>query len=81
MKKKIFLQAPRETAPMLVCAPHATIVDAIAILLSGSVPVAKKQLSYQPFLGPIGRFLQVVFVTREEATSRKDTLNQIKVFN
>jgi len=40
--------------------------------------VAKKQLSDVTFLGPIGRFLQVLFVTRETASSRKDTLNLIK---
>ena len=32
-------------APILVCAPHATLVDAIAILISRSVPLAKKALS------------------------------------
>ena len=41
--------------------------------------MAKKQLSDVTFLGPIGRFLQVLFVTRETASSRKDTLNLIKV--
>ena len=38
-------QVTRDVAPILVCAPHATLVDAIAILISRSVPLAKKALS------------------------------------
>ena len=38
-------QVTRDVAPILVCAPHATLVDAIAILVSRSVPLAKKALS------------------------------------
>ena len=50
-----YFQAPREIAPILACAPHATIIDAIAILLSGSVPVAKKQLWYSSCANPVGK--------------------------
>jgi 1-acyl-sn-glycerol-3-phosphate acyltransferase len=73
------LQASRDSAPVLVAAPHATIVDAIAIMLSRSVPVAKQGLSEIWFIGVIGKFLQVLFVNRDHANARKDTSQQIKV--
>jgi len=68
----------RDVAPILVCAPHATLVDAIAILVSRSVPLAKKALSEVTFLGAIGQCMQVLFVSREQAASRKDVVSQIK---
>ncbi len=69
----------RDVAPILVGAPHATLVEAIAILVSRSVPVAKKALSEVTFLGAMGQCMQVLFVSREEAESRKNIDTDIKV--
>ena len=69
----------RDVAPILVGAPHATLVDTIAIYVSRSVPIGKKSLSEVPFLGAMGQCLQVLFVSREETESRKSIVAQIKV--
>ena len=69
----------RDVAPILVGAPHATLVDTIAVQVSRSVPIGKKALSEVPFLGAMGQCLQVLFVSREENESRKSIVSQIKV--
>lgn len=71
-------QASKANAPILVCAPHSTIVDAIAILISRAIPVAKKAMSEIVFLGAVGKCMQVLFVTRESKESRKGVVEQIK---
>ena len=71
-------KSSKEKAPILVCAPHATIVDAIAVFASGSVPVAKQGVAKMYFIGPVFSFIQSLFVTREAASSRQQTVDQIK---
>ena len=75
----LFFQASRDIAPILVCAPHATFVDAIAILVSKALPVAKKALGETIFIGSVGKCMQVLFVSREQVSSRKNIISQIKV--
>ena len=72
------VKSSKEKAPILVCAPHATIVDAIAVFASGSVPVAKQGVAKMYFIGPVFSFIQSLFVTREAASSRQQTVDQIK---
>ena len=55
-----------------------SIVDAIAVFASKSVPVAKQGIANMAFIGPVFSFIQTLFVTREAATSRQETINQIK---
>ena len=71
-------KSSKNQAPILVCAPHATIVDAVAVFASHSVPVAKQGVAQMCFIGPVFRFIQSLFVTREAASSRQETINQIK---
>jgi 1-acyl-sn-glycerol-3-phosphate acyltransferase len=67
-----------EDAPLLIAAPHSTIFDIIAIVDSHSVPVSKDGVMKIPIIGVLGRFLQVIFVSRDNKDSRKvvgDTIN------
>ena len=77
--QSLSFQATKDEAPILVCAPHSTFVDGIAILMSHSVPLTKKGVSEVTFIGAVAQFLQVLFVVREEAKSRKNAISQIKV--
>ncbi len=54
-----YFQASRSEAPLIVCAPHATILDALPIFVSDSVPVAKDIIKKYFMIGNIGRFQQV----------------------
>ena len=58
-----FFQAERWEAPVLVSAPHATILDALAIFNSDSVPIAKDVIKTYFVIGTIGKFQQVIFFT------------------
>ena len=53
------LQATRSEAPVVVCAPHATLVDALAVYYCDAVPMVTEELAKS--LGYIAKFLQVVF--------------------
>ena len=59
--KKTFLNLNtcRKQAPLLVVAPHTTIVDSIVIGAARATAVAKAELSKHPFVGPMGNLLQV----------------------
>ncbi|XP_059082064.1 lysophosphatidylcholine acyltransferase 1-like isoform X1 [Tigriopus californicus] len=69
--------SPRE-APVLVVAPHATFVDTIAVIMSGATPVGKDDFKDLPILGVIGKFVQILFVKRENPQSRKLALQEIR---
>ena len=49
-------QATSDEAPILVAAPHSTILDWIVIAVTRSCPVAKHELSTYPVLGTIGEY-------------------------
>ena len=49
----------RSKAPLLVVAPHSTIIDTIVIGEARATVVAKAEISQHPFLGPVGNLLQV----------------------
>ena len=59
--KKTFLSLDncQQQAPLLVVAPHTTIVDSIVIGAARATAVAKAELSKHPFIGPMGNLLQV----------------------
>ena len=65
-------KSSKEKAPILVCAPHATIVDAIAVFASGSVPVAKQGVAKMYFIGPVFSFIQSLFVMRYKAAITRE---------
>jgi len=64
-------------APLLVVAPHTTIVDSIVIGAARATAVAKAELSKHPFLGPMGNLLQTVWVDRGTDSSKKETAQKI----
>ena len=55
----LLFQADRSEAPLLVSAPHATILDALPIFMSDAVPIAKDAFKGYFLIGTIGRFQQV----------------------
>jgi len=64
-------------APLLVVAPHTTIIDSIVIGAARATAVAKAELSKHPFLGPMGNLLQTVWVDRGADSSKKETAEKI----
>lgn len=74
-------------APLLVVAPHSTIIDTIVIGEARATVVAKAEISQHPFLGPVGNLLQTVWVDRGLGTgtpggpaaelSKKETAEKI----
>lgn len=59
-------------------APHATFVDTLVILLSGSTPVAKADFRNVPIIGKIAVFTQLLLVKREKEESRKKAVMKIR---
>jgi len=64
-------------APLLVVAPHTTIIDSIVIGAARATAVAKAELSRHPFIGPMGNLLQTVWVDRGADSSKKETAERI----
>ena len=71
-------QAGREEAPLLVAAPHSTLLDWLVFPVTRSSVVAKQELSSWPVMGVIGRLLQTVWVDRESQQARTETLEKIR---
>lgn len=71
-------QASREEAPLLVAAPHCTLLDWVVFPVTRSSVVAKQDLSTWPVLGVIGRLLQTVWVDRDSQQDRADTQEKIR---
>ena len=72
------VQASRADAPVLVAAPHSTILDWVLISLTRSCPVAKYELSTLPVLGTIGKVLLTVFINRESDEAKAKTKELLK---
>ena len=71
-------QAGREEAPLLVAAPHSTLLDWMVFPVTRTSVVAKQELSSWPVLGVIGRLLQTVWVDRDSQQARADTQQNIR---
>ena len=71
-------QAGREEAPLLVAAPHSTLLDWLVFPVTRSSVVAKQELSSWPVMGVIGRLLQTVWVDRDSQQARTETLDKIR---
>jgi len=67
-------------APILVCGPHTTWWDAMAIVLAAHCPggVSRIESAGAPVLGRLIDFLQPVYVTREDPNSRQNTIQEIE---
>ncbi|XP_055330589.1 lysophosphatidylcholine acyltransferase-like [Paramacrobiotus metropolitanus] len=64
-------------APVLICAPHVSYLDAFISGVMSIMPVMKAQAAKAPFFGPFLTALQPIYVDREIRESRtntKDTL-------
>ena len=71
-------QAGREEAPLLVAAPHSTLLDWMVFPVTRTSVVAKQELSSWPVLGVIGRLLQTVWVDRDSQQDRAHTQEKIR---
>ena len=63
----------------MVCAPHSTIADVLAFSESRATPLGKKSLKEAIFVGTLTKFIQCIFVTRDQNSSRSDAMFQINV--
>jgi len=70
-------QASVEDAPVIVVAPHSTILDWLAMGHTRSSPVAKAELSNKIFFGVLGRIIQTVWVDRNAENSRQESARMI----
>ena len=70
-------QASVEDAPVIVVAPHSTILDWLAMGHTRSSPVAKAELSNKIFFGVLGRIIQTVWVDRSAENSRQESARMI----
>jgi 1-acyl-sn-glycerol-3-phosphate acyltransferase len=61
-------QASRSDAPIVVCAPHATLVDALTVFYCDAVPLVKAELAKNWIAGSIAKFLQVGVVDLGESS-------------
>ena len=71
-------QVGREEAPLLVAAPHSTLIDWLVFPWTRSSVLAKQELSSWPVMGVIGRLLQTVWVDRDSQQARSDTVQNIR---
>ena len=71
-------QVGREEAPLLVAAPHSTLIDWLVFPWTRSSVLAKQELSSWPVMGVIGRLLQTVWVDRDSQQARTVTLDKIR---
>ena len=72
------MKASKTSAPILVAAPHSTIVDGLAVVQTFSSVVAKQELASWPIFGSIATVYQSVFIMRQAADSRKNVHDLIK---
>jgi hypothetical protein len=52
----------------VVCAPHATLVDALTVFYCDAVPLVKAELAKNWIAGSIAKFLQVGVVDLGESS-------------
>ena len=71
-------QARPEEAPLLVAAPHSTLIDWLLFPVTRSSVVAKQEISRWPLVGVLGRLLQTVWVDRDSRQAKTVTLEEIK---
>ena len=71
--------ADPQDAPILVCAPHSTIVDGL-MLPHANFPsvVSRSENQHMPLVGKLITMLRPIYVSREERSSRTATINRIK---
>ena len=76
--KTVGHQATHQDAPVLVVAPHSTLVDWLVCGRARASPVAKAELGRAWLVGVAARLAQTVWVERGVATSRQATAETIR---
>uniref|UniRef100_UPI00358F8642 lysophosphatidylcholine acyltransferase 1-like isoform X2 n=1 Tax=Myxine glutinosa TaxID=7769 RepID=UPI00358F8642 len=71
--------APPQRAPIHTIAPHSTYFDAIPVTMTMSSIVAKTESQQIPLWGTLIKYVQPVFVSRDDPNSRRDTVAEIKL--
>ncbi|XP_052062194.1 lysophosphatidylcholine acyltransferase 2-like isoform X1 [Mytilus californianus] len=68
-----------DVAPMLVCAPHSTFMDAFVIFYCSTLPssLSRKENSALPILGSLIEYTQPLYVQREDPNSRKNIMKEM----
>jgi len=72
-------QASAAEAPILIAAPHSTMLDAVVVFASNDLPspITKSELESAPIVSTILKVTQPVFVYRHDLNSRKRTIDEI----
>eukprot|EP00123_Amoebidium_parasiticum_P020997 comp5986_c0_seq1/m.1831 comp5986_c0_seq1/g.1831 ORF comp5986_c0_seq1/g.1831 comp5986_c0_seq1/m.1831 type:complete len:539 (-) comp5986_c0_seq1:82-1698(-) len=71
--------ATAKEAPVLVIAPHSSLVDVLYIVAcSLPSPVSRLENAYIPLIGNIISALQPIYVDRKDPDSKKSCLNEIR---
>ncbi|XP_040571759.1 lysophosphatidylcholine acyltransferase 2B [Lepeophtheirus salmonis] len=70
---------PNPEAPVFVLAPHSSFFDAFVVFWLGEIPSIVNRYENQniPFIGKCIRMTESIFVTREAANSRQQTMQEI----
>ena len=73
-------QAAGKEAPILVVAPHSSMLDTFIMSLTDPVPsgVSRIENFQTPMLGTLSKAMQPVFVSRTDPQSRRKTILEIK---
>ncbi|CAC5357377.1 LPCAT1_2 [Mytilus coruscus] len=68
-----------DVAPILVCAPHSTFMDAFVIFYCSTLPssLSRKENSALPILGSLIEYTQPLYVQREDPNSRKNIMKEM----
>uniref|UniRef100_A0A8C4R5R8 Lysophosphatidylcholine acyltransferase 1 n=1 Tax=Eptatretus burgeri TaxID=7764 RepID=A0A8C4R5R8_EPTBU len=70
--------APPQRAPIHTIAPHSTYFDAIPVTMTMASIVAKSESQHIPLWGTLIKYVQPVFVSRDDPNSRRNTVEEIK---
>ncbi|XP_032826988.2 lysophosphatidylcholine acyltransferase 1-like [Petromyzon marinus] len=70
--------ASTKEAPIVAVAPHSSYFDAIPVTMGMSSIVAKSESQEVPIWGTLIKYVQPVFVSRDDPNSRRNTVEEIK---
>lgn len=72
-------QASAKEAPILAFAPHSSFFDALPVVYCGGASIVAKVGSERlPFFGKLMDFSQAVYVNRDDANSRQNTIKELQ---
>jgi len=65
-------------APMMVCAPHSTLLDTLVGAVTKCCPLTKIAIKTAPFMGSMAKFWQIPFVDRKSPDKRKVVVDLVR---